>query len=265
MDDEAPTQDAMNKTNILGVYGEARTRPQGDSELARRLRNQATMIGAVAHEIRSPLFRLAIAVELAKATHDDRVALARSHEAIIDALSSITRMVDDLDDYGSLQAGRLRLICRPISPVKIVRSALATFAPVAGPRQIVLSERIADALPDILGDHDRLQHVVSTLLTNAMCLTPPGGRIIVAVDEDGDHVRFAISDSGPGIGLAELPNVFDRRWRGTRGRFVGRGLGLVIARELVKGHGGKMWADNEPGLGARFSFTVPVAGGRPRT
>src|SRR6202042_1230050 len=83
-------------------------------EFARRLQNQARMIGVVAHDLRLLLFRLALSLELANSAEDDRSTLARHLDAIRAALDGSTRLVDDLDDYGSLQAGQLRLICRPV-------------------------------------------------------------------------------------------------------------------------------------------------------
>jgi signal transduction histidine kinase len=221
-------------------------------QLARRLRNQANLIGTVAHDIRHPLFQLALTVELACAID------ARRLQAIRNALGSITRLVDDLDDYGSLQVGQLRLVCRTVHPSAIVNAATATFASDAAIRDVELAPEVGDALPDIWADSDRLQQVMSNLITNALCLTRPGGRIIVSAADDGDHVRFAVRDSGPGIHPADLPHVFERHWRGAKSAYLGRGLGLAIARDLVTCHGGTMWADNEPDCGARISFTVPV-------
>jgi signal transduction histidine kinase len=249
----------MNKPDKPdALYGDLPHPRASNGDLATRLRNQSTMIGTVAHDLRLPLFRLAIAVELASHEDNDRGAFERNLEGIVTALSSTTRMVDDLDDYGSLQAGQLRLLRRSTAPAAVVRAAMAVFAPIAAVRQIESSERIGDALPDILADSDRLQQVLSNLLANALCLTPPGGRIVIAVHGDGDQVRFVVSGSGATIDPPDVPHVFERDWRGTNGRHVGRGMGLVIARALVEGHGGRIWADNEPGCGARFSFTVPV-------
>jgi signal transduction histidine kinase len=247
----------MNKTALPEANDSLRTSSSYDQdELARRLRNQANLIGTVAHDIRHPLFQLALTVELANAID------ARKMEAIRNALGSITRLVDDLDDYGSLQVGQLRLVRRTVHPSAIVKAAVAAFALGAAARQIEMVEQVADALPEISADGDRLQQVMSNLLTNALCITPPGGRILVTAVDDGDHVRFAVRDSGPGIAPADLPHLFERHWRGAKSAYLGRGLGLAIARDLVTCHGGAMWADNEPDCGARISFTVPV-GRRP--
>ncbi len=229
-----------------------------DDELAQRLRNQVSTLAIVAHDLRNPLFRLALVAELAARADDHRAALARNLEATRGALAAMKRLIDDLDDYSSLQAGQLRLVRRPLDPAVIVKSTLAAFAPLAETRQIALSAAIGDALPQIRADHDRLLQVVSNLVTNALFLTPPGGLVIVSVDLVGDHARFSVSDSGPGINPSDLPHLFERGWRGTHDRYDGRGLGLAIARGLVESHGGKIWAANQPACGARVSFAIPI-------
>jgi signal transduction histidine kinase len=230
-----------------------------DEALERRLRNQATMIGVVAHDLRLPLFRLAMAAELATSAEEDREAVMRNLASIRSALDVMTRLIDDLDDYGSLQAGQLRLVRRLVAPAAIVHSALIAFGPVAVARQIELSERIGSDVPTIFADSDRLLQVVSNLLTNALLMTPARGTIVIEVAAEGDLARFAVSDSGPGISPSEAPHLFDRYWRGSHGKYAGRGLGLAIARDLVEGHGGKIWAESERTLGACFAFTIGTA------
>jgi two-component system, OmpR family, sensor histidine kinase BaeS len=246
----------MKKIAMPALHSSLDDANQRGDELARRLQNQATMIGVVAHDLRLPLFRLALSLELASSAEGDHSTLVRHLEAIRAALDGITRLVDDLDDYGSLQAGQLRLVCRPVHPATIVKSALVAFAPVAAARNVELSEHVGDSLPEVLVDDKRLLQIVSNLLTNALCLTPSGGRVVVAVEGDGNDARFVVADSGPGISKADLPHLFERYWRGAHGKYVGRGLGLAIARDLVERHGGQIWADNSPEGGARISFTV---------
>jgi signal transduction histidine kinase len=75
----------------------------------------------------------------------------------------------------------------------------------------------------------------------------------------GQAVQISVADSGPGIPPGDLPHVFDRFWRGSSTRAEGSGLGLSIARELVRAHGGEIWVESTPGQGATFHFTLPQA------
>jgi signal transduction histidine kinase len=99
--------------------------------------------------------------------------------------------------------------------------------------------------------------VLQNLVGNALKFSPQGGRVTVAVERERDGVRFRISDDGPGIPRENLSNVFDRYWKRETSGTKGTGLGLFIAKGIVDAHGGRIWAENVPGHGAAFSFTLP--------
>ena len=228
------------------------------AETSQRLESQTRMIEVVAHDLRDPLSRLDLAADLAEAAGDDHAMLVRSLDAIRRALVGLRRLVEDLDDFAGLQAGEFRLCRRPLDPVALVRAATTAFASIATAKQIELVEHIGTPPVEVVVDEGRLHQVISNLLTNALCATPPGGRVSIAVDGDREgHARFDVSDSGPGIDAADLPHVFERHWRGSRPSYHGRGLGLSIARDLVECHGGRIDAHNAPGGGASISFTIP--------
>ena len=214
------------------------------------------MLAQVAHDQRLSLFRISLAAELVSEVDADREVLRIGIDAIREGVASLSRLVQDLDDYTSLQAGHLRLVVAPVNPCAIVKSALAAFALLAGSRRIALSARVEDGLPDIVADRDRLIQVLSNLLANTLYITPPGGSVVVSVATDGGQTRFAVSDTGPGIPPDDVAHLFERSWRGAHGSYAGQGLGLAIARELVECHGGEIWAENQQPHGACISFTV---------
>jgi CheY-like chemotaxis protein len=98
------------------------------------------------------------------------------------------------------------------------------------------------------------------LLDNAIRHSPDGGRVAVEARTDRGHVRFSVSDAGPGISEDELPHVFDRFWQGRRQNRAGAGLGLTIVKGVVEAHGGRIWVESRPGQGATFLFTIPFGG-----
>jgi two-component system sensor histidine kinase GlrK len=117
----------------------------------------------------------------------------------------------------------------------------------------------------ILGDFDRLEQVLNNLLDNALRYTPAGGTVRVACrDLQPGTLQVTVSDSGPGIPPQDLPHLFERFYRSAANQAnshrKGYGLGLAISREIVRAHGGEIWATSEHGHGTTFVFTLPTAG-----
>src|SRR5262249_28662382 len=109
----------------------------------------------------------------------------------------------------------------------------------------------------------RLMQVVGNVLGNAIKFCKSGDVITVRSRRDGDHVRFSIADTGPGIPRGELPHIFEPYWTGRRGKKMGTGLGLFITKAIVEAHGGRMEVDRDDGNGATFTIALPI-GSDPR-
>jgi len=125
--------------------------------------------------------------------------------------------------------------------------------------------RLAPELPPVVADADRLTQVFTNLLSNAVKYTPAGSRIMVASEWIAGGVRVAVGDDGPGVPPDALELIFDRYMRlerEARSSVVGSGLGLPIVREIVRVHGGRVWAQNAAGGGAVFTVELPLAAER---
>jgi signal transduction histidine kinase len=131
--------------------------------------------------------------------------------------------------------------------------------PIAAAKSIAVDCRVADDAGRIDVDRERLVQVLSNLVGNAIKFTPVGGRITVAADRAGDRVRFAISDTGPGIAPEEIPHLFDRYWQSAKNARLGAGLGLFIVKGIIDAHGGSIWVESQPGHGTTFYFTIPAS------
>ncbi|HEX7836491.1 MAG TPA: ATP-binding protein [Kofleriaceae bacterium] len=114
-------------------------------------------------------------------------------------------------------------------------------------------------MPLIRCDRDRVLQVIANLLSNALKIVNQGGSVYLRVKQRENEVVFSVADTGPGIALAEHAHLFERYWRSPQASYPGIGLGLAIARGIVEGHGGRIWADSELDRGATFFFTIPLA------
>jgi signal transduction histidine kinase len=127
-----------------------------------------------------------------------------------------------------------------------------------------LTSELAEGLPAVAGDEQRLSQVLSNLLSNALRHTPQGGQIIVVAQRvAGKDVRIAVQDNGEGIPADELPHVFERCYRADHARSRdtgGSGLGLAITHSLVEAHGGQIGVESVEGEGSTFTFSLPTSG-----
>ena len=127
------------------------------------------------------------------------------------------------------------------------------------PRHVTLEARVGDAVTARCAP-DKVERVLLNLLANALRHTPSDGSVAVLVEDGHDEVRVTVEDTRRGLSAESLRRMFERFWRGDPARSArGAGLGLAIARGLVEAHGGRIWAENAPGGGARVSFTLPSA------
>lgn len=140
----------------------------------------------------------------------------------------------------------------------LVGSVLNRLRPDLKNRQIVT--HLPETLPMVLVDGLLVEQLLANLLENALKYTPPGSPIEISAARDGDFVRVDVSDHGPGLEAGSQERVFEKFYRGKRNtQRNGAGLGLAICRGVVEAHGGRIWVENRPEGGARFSFTLPSA------
>lgn len=170
----------------------------------------------------------------------------------------MNRLIGDLVDVASIEAGMLALTREAGDPAAIVTEAVTAFQARAAAEGMTLVTEIPSPLPPALFDAARILQVLSNLLGNALKFTPANGTITVRAAPYGNEIRFAVSDTGAGLPDNMLEAVFDRFTQVTRGDRRGLGLGLYISRCIILGHGGRIWAENHAGGGSTFSFTLPV-------
>src|SRR5262249_55930031 len=147
---------------------------------------------------------------------------------------------------------------QPVS--ELVQSALDRVQSRAEDAGITIKTQLAADVPDVLVDHDRIEHVFDNLIVNAIQHTGRVGTIRIEAAAAGNNVRVAVQDSGEGIPSADLPRVFERFYRiPTSQHRGGAGLGLAIVREIILAHGGEIEVQSDLGKGTRFAFTLPAS------
>ncbi len=231
-------------------------------EQAEQLRRN--LMADVAHELRTPLTVLQgnLQAILDGVYHLDKAEVS----VLYDQTRLLSRLVDDVRELALADAGQLHMNPHALEPTEMLRTACEGLLPTAQAESVEIIIQVPDGLPRVQADPDRVAQVLSNLLVNALQHTPDGGAIRVSASATGEGVEVAVSDTGEGIAPEHLPHVFDRFWRAdpARPRSADRqgstGLGLSIARSLIEAQGGRMWAESEPGMGATFRFTLPLAG-----
>jgi two-component system sensor histidine kinase BaeS len=231
------------------------------AELESVERRRVTLIGDVAHELRTPLATIEGYTE---GLLDGVVAPGAETWALLhDEVGRLRRLVHDLQELSRAEARQLPLHIRPCHPAELVEQAMARIAPQFAEKGIVLTSGVPADLPAVQADADRIIQVLINLLGNALRYTPSGGTVRVSAERQDGAVAFHIADTGIGIAPEHLPYLFERFYRVDKARsraLGGSGIGLTIARALVEAHEGRIWATSPgPNQGTTFSFTLPIA------
>jgi two-component system, OmpR family, sensor kinase len=215
-------------------------------------------VADASHELRTPLSAVRAYAELFTRGAERRPAdLARSMEGITRESERMSLLVDDLLLLARLDEGR-PLEREPVDLDEVVSDAVDTAQALEPKRPIALASEPAE----VLGDRDRLRQIVDNLLGNVRAHTPPGAPMTVRVALENGSALVEVADSGPGLPAEDAERVFERFYRADRSRARasgGIGLGLAIVAAVAEAHGGSVVAESEPGRGATFRITLPLA------
>jgi two-component system, NtrC family, sensor histidine kinase KinB len=230
---------------------------QDVTRLARfdELRND--LVATVAHEFRTPLTSLQMAVHMcadgeAGPLTDEQAMLLAGARKDCERLQDI---VEEILDLSRIQTGNVEVDARTVEADRLVEHAVATALPSARAAGVEIVMERAGQLP-VLADPERVDIVLANLLLNAVRHSPASKPVVARVTCTGETARFEVRDCGPGIPLQYVDRVFERFFRVPGAKRGGIGLGLYIAREIVRAHGGMIGVDSEPGQGSTFWFTL---------
>ena len=221
------------------------------------------LISTVSHELRTPLTLIHGFAELLVEREMDAGRRRLAADEILQASHRLGRLIDDLLSVSRADSGRLVVERRPFDLGELIDRTVSPFREVTSGHE--LRVEVDQELPHVDGDPDRVEQVLTNLLSNAIKYAPGGGEIVVAARLDEGQARVDVRDRGIGLTPRDIDGLFNRFYRVDRDEVRatgGTGLGLYISKRLVEGHGGRIWAESEPGQGSTFSFTLPPAGGR---
>jgi PAS domain S-box-containing protein len=220
-------------------------------------------LALVSHDLRNPLgvILMGTALLLNQPAEADRRATSRkSIEAVRRSAERMSRLIQDLLDISSIEAGRFAIARTRQDVEKLTHEVVEELQIRAAAKSVRLTCDVAPTLGiDVECDRERLGQVLGNLIDNAIKFTDAGGTIGIRAELRDGEVRFSVTDTGRGILPADLPHVFDRYWRAQKTARAGTGLGLSIAKGIVEAHGGRIWVESKVRAGSAFYFTIPRA------
>ena len=236
---------------------------QDMAPLEEQERLRAEFLAMVSHELRTPLAAVlgSVGTLLDSAGGLDPAETTQFLRIIRDQSDQMRHLIGDLLDVARINTGTLPVASEPADVRQLADEARSRF--LAAGATNPLSVELASDLPLVMADRRRVVQVLSNLLFNAAGYSPEGSPIVVAAVRDGLQVAVSVADEGRGIPLEEMPDLF-RKFSRAHGPdhgsgLAGSGLGLAICKGIVEAHGGRIWAESDgPGLGARFTFTLPA-------
>lgn len=224
-------------------------------------RLKSEFVAAASHELRTPLTSLQMGLHLV--LEDAGNLTARQQEILYMCREDgqrLARLSTDLLDLSKIEAGEAppRLARTPAAG--LVRNAVEPLRLQVEAKGITLQADLPPDLPAVMADKAQIERVLANLVTNSARATPKGGRITVTAEARDGQVAIAVADTGVGIPAEYLRRIFEPFVQVPNGAAGAGGLGLAISRKLVEAHDGQMTVQSEPGAGAVFTFTLPIAG-----
>ncbi len=233
-------------------------RARSDDEVATR----DDFLGMVCHDLRDLLNGIVVSSHLLAdklETRDDSAPLLAETARIQRYGARMNRLIGDLIDVASIDAGKLAVIAANGDAAALVIEAVDALQAIAAAKAVSLVAEPMEASLPANFDHDRILQVLANLIANSIKFTPAGGSIRVHCEKAGEALLFCVTDSGEGIPANMLEAVFERFWQVGKNDRRGLGLGLHISKCIVEAHRGTIRAESALGKGTRMLFTLPAS------
>ena len=221
---------------------------------------KSDFISVASHEMRTPMTSIKGSIELLLGGYAGELP-PESAELLgicLTAVDRLIRLINDLLDISKIESGKMELHLARLNVTDCVRKSMRSLRSLAEVNNVSIDVEQDGPLPEVMADRDRLEQVITNLLSNALKYSPPEKAVRIRVSAVDNSVRVVVSDEGLGIPPDQLSKVFDR-FQQLSGAKKGSGLGLTIARALVEQHQGRIWVESELGRGTSFYFAIPAA------
>jgi signal transduction histidine kinase len=216
----------------------------------------------IAHDLRSPLTAISLRSYRLSRNRDLAPEVLNDVQKIEQSMASLMAMVDDFLELAQFEGSDYRIERKPLDVTVLLARTMDDFVPLLEANELTWIREPKTSEPvTVMGDARRLQQVLANLIGNAVKFTPPRGTITTSVSAVGDEVIVSITDTGRGIAPEALPTIFNRYTRAPDRQqhpVPGTGLGLMITREIIEAHGGRVGVESTPAQGSRFWFRVPA-------
>ncbi|MCJ7570431.1 MAG: MEDS domain-containing protein [Candidatus Thermoplasmatota archaeon] len=255
---------AKSFVDIVDKLLEIQSHIKGENiELIKQGELKNIFFGQSSHEIKTPLASIKGYTQML--IKEKFGTINEQQKEVLEILKRNTDHLDNLvNNYLSLvqlQAGTIKFIVEKIPITSLIKNTMDTMHPLADSKKIRMNVQMADGLPSLSIDVDRIKQVLINIIGNAIKFSPEGASININVKKKNEYILFEIQDFGLGIPKNEHEKIFDMFFQSESIRnknIKGTGLGLPISKAIVEAHGGRIWVDSKINKGSKFSFTLPI-------
>ncbi len=227
------------------------------SERIEGIRKREEFLAIVSHDLKGPLSAINMSTALMLKHAGEAGPVSKQVAVVQRSVERMHSLIRDLLDLAAIDAGHLSLAVEGHDARAIVSEAVELAQALAAQKSLAVEIPTPASPIPVQCDRERVLQVLSNLIGNAIKFTPDGGTILLRVEQLGRHVRFAVTDRGPGIPNEHLRHIYERFWQAQPGARLGTGLGLSIVKGFVEAHGGRVSAESKIGKGSTFYFTLP--------
>jgi two-component system sensor histidine kinase KdpD len=247
--------------NLVGITVERarQLKAAGRMEASRQNeRLRGILLDALAHDFTTPLASIKGAITTVRSEYEHEAEEDDLLAVVEEESDKLTGMIDETVAMARIEPGRARIRRRQLCIMNLIRSSADRLKSLLDGRPLEI--QVQEGISPVSADPDMIGLALRQLIGNAVKYSTPGSTIAISATQTESTVTVRVRDQGPGVPQNELESIFERFYRGSRTQdsVAGTGMGLSVARDIIKAHQGRLWAENLPEGGAQFSFSLPI-------